>query len=312
MIGPDADDQVACAGLLARAVLGRDTDVYLEIRGIRPGIRPAQQWLAAAEIDEQLPEALQAAAERNLYMGALPRIRRAGGADAVDNAWVLWVDLDDEQAIARLADFTPRPHILISTGTGTNRHAWWSLREPLAAAHAERANRRLAHHLGGDMRAVDRARVLRIPGTLNHKHQPPRPVICEHLDAGRGHTAREIVGDLPDPPYRLLDRRFEATLANRAEGDDVLLNVPASEYVPILTGRQLGRDFKVACPFHEDRTPSMHAWPDASRGFCCFGCGRSGDIYTFGGLLYGLEPRGPEFREIRRRLATDLLRAVAA
>jgi hypothetical protein len=57
----------------------------------------------------------------------------------------------------------------------------------------------------------------------------------------------------------------------------------------------------------------MHLYGD---GWACFACPplrpdrdhAGGDIYTFGGLHYGLDPRDPEqFKRLRRRLAADLL-----
>jgi hypothetical protein len=86
-------------------------------------------------------------------------------------------------------------------------------------------------------------------------------------------------------------------------------------YVEALTGRERGRDRKVGCPFHADRTPSLHAFDDPERGWFCFGCEQGGDIYAFGALLWGLERRGSDFLEIRRRLESELLpalRSVAA
>lgn len=41
-----------------------------------------------------------------------------------------------------------------------------------------------------------------------------------------------------------------------------------------------GSRFKALCPFHQERTPSFHF--DSDKGFYkCFGCGKSGDIFTF-------------------------------
>jgi DNA primase len=41
-----------------------------------------------------------------------------------------------------------------------------------------------------------------------------------------------------------------------------------------------GNRFKALCPFHQEKTPSFHF--DSAKGFYkCFGCGKSGDIFTF-------------------------------
>ena len=74
-------------------------------------------------------------------------------------------------------------------------------------------------------------------------------------------------------------------------------------YVERLTGAPVGRSGKVRCPFHEDRTPSLHVYEDPRRGWYCFGCGRGGSIYDFAGLLLGRGTRGEDFIELRRELA---------
>ena len=49
------------------------------------------------------------------------------------------------------------------------------------------------------------------------------------------------------------------------------------ELVPL---KKAGREYKANCPFHEERTPSFYVVPD--KGFYkCFGCGKSGDVFSF-------------------------------
>lgn len=50
-----------------------------------------------------------------------------------------------------------------------------------------------------------------------------------------------------------------------------------SRYVTL---RRTGRSFKGLCPFHEEKTPSFHVFPESGR-YKCFGCGEGGDVYTF-------------------------------
>jgi DNA primase len=44
--------------------------------------------------------------------------------------------------------------------------------------------------------------------------------------------------------------------------------------------RRSGRSFKGLCPFHQEKTPSFHVYPD-SQSYHCFGCGKNGDIFSF-------------------------------
>ena len=41
-----------------------------------------------------------------------------------------------------------------------------------------------------------------------------------------------------------------------------------------------------SCPFHTDKTPSLKIYP-GKRGFCCFSCGKAGDVIHFAQLLFG-------------------------
>jgi DNA primase len=55
---------------------------------------------------------------------------------------------------------------------------------------------------------------------------------------------------------------------------------------------------------HEDRTPSLHCYPDGT--FCCFGCRTGGTIYDFAGALWGIETKGYAFVALRARLGEEL------
>jgi hypothetical protein len=86
---------------------------------------------------------------------------------------------------------------------------------------------------------------------------------------------------------------------------DPLQAIPAREYVQALTGVEVSSSGRLCCPLpdHEDRSPSFQVYDD---GWHCFGCGRGGSIIDLAAALYGIEPRGPGYREIRRRLVADL------
>lgn len=85
---------------------------------------------------------------------------------------------------------------------------------------------------------------------------------------------------------------------------DPLLDVELAEVWEELTGDPL-RGAAVRCPSpdHTDGLPScmVHA-----RLFHCHGCKASGSIIDLGALLYGIEPRGAGFFQIRNRLLADL------
>ncbi len=83
------------------------------------------------------------------------------------------------------------------------------------------------------------------------------------------------------------------------------------ELVPL---KKSGREYKANCPFHEERTPSFYVVPD--KGFYkCFGCGESGDVFSFVMKRLGLDfveavrhvaqRAGVEIREVRRDREED-------
>jgi hypothetical protein len=302
--------QSECARRLLEITHRSEPGALVELRYRKPRAGMAQEFHPAGEVPGAVRRANGLAISHDVYFGVLPRFERSGGADAVRHSHVLWVDVDTEDAVEALTAFRPCPAIVVRTSE-RGLHCYWPLAERLAAMHVARANRRLAHHLGADMRSTDAARILRLPGTANHKSDPARAVVCEHFSPDEVFTARELVGALPDPQREL--RTAQPSTTTR-RGDDPLLTLPATVYVPALTGRPVGRDGKVTCPFHaygQERTPSLHAYDDVARGWFCWGCDAGGSIYDFAARLWSVEPRGRDFHELRRRLAAELLPHVA-
>lgn len=115
----------------------------------------------------------------------------------------------------------------------------------------------------------------------------------------------------------IIDRRIEryqklgARWPNRSSASDLVevsqdlkRAVPLERFIAdqvMMTRLECSGDtWKGRCPIptHEDRTPSFVVYPNAR--WTCFGkCGRSGDIYTLIGLVFGLE----RFRDQVRVLA---------
>jgi RepB DNA-primase from phage plasmid len=249
----------------------------------------------------------------DVYIGCAPRSERSGGKDAVRHGWTLWVDCDDPHSLAAVERFEPPPAIVVRT-SARGAHAYWPLERPLARRELERANRRLARALGACESAVtNAAAVLRPPATLNWKYDPPAAVTLERY-TGETFAAEQVTGGLPDPP--LPRRRPARAELSRARATDPLLGIAPAVYVERLTGRQVRRDGKIACPFHRDAEPSLHVYSDH---WTCYSarCWRGdrpngGDIYNFAGQLWltgqssgggaGRPLRGREFIEVRKRL----------
>ena len=106
------------------------------------------------------------AARTDVYVGVCLRTRRAGGRDAIDRSHLAFVEIDTQDALDRLRAFQHPPSMIVSSGTAGHAHAYYTLSAPVTVPELERANRRLAHALGGDLVSVDAARILRPPSTV--------------------------------------------------------------------------------------------------------------------------------------------------
>lgn len=90
----------------------------------------------------------------------------------------------------------------------------------------------------------------------------------------------------------------------RARADIVEL---IGEHVPL---KRAGKDFRALCPFHQEKTPSFYVVP--SKGFYkCFGCGESGDVFTFLMKRTGLGFQDA-VRQVAQRVGVDIPRAAGA
>jgi len=103
-----------------------------------------------------------------------------------------------------------------------------------------------------------------------------------------------------DEPGRLFSRPFEG---------DVLLEIEPVVYVEKLADVEVPRRGIISCPFpgHDDHHPSFKVYREPERGVWCFACNRGGSIYDFAAALWGYETRGKPFKELRSRLAKELL-----
>jgi|GEM_PF-2696760 len=91
----------------------------------------------------------------------------------------LWCDLDSPIDPVDWPDDVPWPTAIVESGRGW--HCYWRLDAVITPSEAERLARVLVERLGADAAACDSARLLRPPGTLNHKYDPPRPVMLREV-----------------------------------------------------------------------------------------------------------------------------------
>ena len=274
---------------------------FLELR-----FRVSDHALAAeffpAHEQERLVSAIGSRARHtDVYVGCAPRTRRSGTKADIDGVWVLWAECDGRDAARAVDRYRPTPAIVIASGSGPNVHAYWPLRQALRPRDAELANLRLALALGADRACFDAGRILRPPGTWNHKRRPAAPVVPVRMQTDVAFDVSEVVERAPDIDPERIDRRWTGW-GERDPRPDPLLRIPPATYVSALLGTHARPGRKTTCPFHSDKRPSLHVYPTAARGWSCFSCGRGGSIYDLAAEVWGMGTRGREFIELRRRL----------
>lgn len=127
----------------------------------------------------------------NLYYGAASR-NGGGTAEHCREMPFLFADIDfktfnggEDKARARLEGFSLVPSIVVNSGGGL--HCYWMLDKPIQNAYESREQLKaallgIAQAVGGDPQVCEVARVMRLPGSLNHKYTPARLVRIEQWD----------------------------------------------------------------------------------------------------------------------------------
>jgi RecA-family ATPase len=120
--------------------------------------------------------------KHHIYFGCCTRkIKGNGAKESCSELISFWVDIDfsktpREYADKIIADFPFKPSIKIFSGGGY--HVYWLLKEP-CDAHDPRCEpilKGLMAALQADRSAAEIARILRVPGSMNYKYNPPRKV----------------------------------------------------------------------------------------------------------------------------------------
>jgi hypothetical protein len=186
-----------------------DSDSVIDLRAL-PSRR--QAFLRPGDI-EAIQRFIAANSGQNLYLGVATR-KSSGGGSLVNcgELHVLFADIDFEtisepEARAKLERFPLKPSIITMSGGGL--HEYWLLKEPLNLQDADDCQRaynllkRVARALGGDLGSAEPARVLRVPGTLNYKYDPPRRVLIETFNSDLQYNPADFDDVLPEEPEQV-------------------------------------------------------------------------------------------------------------
>jgi len=86
--------------------------------------------------------------------------------------------------------------------------------------------------------------------------------------------------------------------------EEVIQQLRESADLVEIIGREVslkrsGASFKGLCPFHEEKTPSFHVFPESGT-FKCFGCGEGGNVFSF-----LMKRTGVSFREALEEVSRE-------
>ena len=88
-----------------------------------------------------------------VFAGPVARAVPLPGSAGVTGGTIAWVDIDDADALDRLAAFRPAPALVVASGGSGGAHAYWRLRRRLPGQTLEVLNLALAARLGAAPRA---------------------------------------------------------------------------------------------------------------------------------------------------------------
>jgi len=162
--------------------------------------------------------------KRNVYFGvhpsaAIPTTDRHGKSvpsrhvrsqiDSIASCTCLFAEYDAKDfggqklaALDHIQGLEPRPSVVVDSGGGY--HCYWLLGRsiPLDTPEQREGMRKYQAAwvvlMGGDTAAKDLARVLRVPGTINYKYDPPRPVDFVWCELARTYDP-DALFDLAEP-----------------------------------------------------------------------------------------------------------------
>lgn len=199
--------------------LAKGTNDYIEIREIDPEGNTKQHFLKPDQIAQYKPPM-----DKNVYFGVYSRFRKDGKAQSCSTTKALWVDYDagmegltvyervkKVQSNIKAAGL-PEPSVLVNSGNGI--HAYWLLKNR-AGEEALKVIKAIALATGGDVRATDKARIMRLPFTMNVKTD--NALWCEIVQADYG-----LKYDLSDFT-KVLDRYIRQEEEKATEGKFGLL-----------------------------------------------------------------------------------------
>jgi len=161
-----------------------------------PGVkltRPdSRYFLYPSEVEAAVRHAdIESEAGREVYFCAhlLTEARRA--KENVSSIRSFWADGD----LAKFEGFPISPTAVVESSPGRYHH-YVRLDEPLVPEVAIPVNHRITDGIGADKGGWGATKLLRVPGTLNYKYDPPQPVVLSHCE-DRAYSLAEVEAAFP-------------------------------------------------------------------------------------------------------------------
>jgi hypothetical protein len=205
---------------------------YIELRSFnRITHQPQQEFYQIIKYND----VKELSKEHDVYFGVLPRTTKEGGKKSIKKVSCLFVDVDakdfkgdKEEALAKIRAFPIKPTAIIDSGNGY--HVYWLLKESFIIAteqdviKIETYLKALAQALDGDLACAEVARILRVPGTLNHKNpKEPKLVIIIEFNPSQQSNISDFDPflSIPEPNNQKGNPAgwIAETLLNMAEGN---------------------------------------------------------------------------------------------
>lgn len=223
-------------------MLGDDHDGPLSVFAVGPDGRRTVRW---ARTNVEVAAIATTLTDHDVWVGLATRAaqlgsgQRGGVADCLSIA-SLWADLDVVGPNHARADICPTmadarrfvdtatplgpPALVIETGGGL--HAYWPLAERVEGADAIDLLAQWGAYLAGRAKALgwhldnvyDLARVMRVPGTSNHKGDTPVPVVVVRMAETPHHSDFDWLPD-PTPAQRTLSAPAVPYVGPQRPGD---------------------------------------------------------------------------------------------
>jgi len=132
----------------------------------------------------------------DLFFGPAVRKGPEPSKANVLGACVCWLDYDGEGVPVSLLPAS----IKVQSGGPGRFHFYWLLNEFIETEELEQVNRAISAHHGDNGGTWDATRILRVPGSINSKYNPPREVKVVEMHENRVYSPDDLVKLKPYDP----------------------------------------------------------------------------------------------------------------